>query len=529
MSTSSHTTRPALRCLLILPALWMLLAPVSVRAAALSEQDARAAAQTWVRLVPAEARPDAIVERVEPYAVGGMTIAYVATLADSGFCICGADDRALPVYLYCANGAFDPEDDVIQYTLDGLLREMRKDSAPGLTGLQRTFEERKRYWDALRVGTIPVRQRGTYDGPPVVTLPVRSNWNQWSPYNHYTPVLPPGGASQCATGCGANAMAGVMNYWNWPPTGEGSGSTTYRYWYRTDWAYAPLDHDPHIPPEWNFGGRLAYLGPDSLLAMNGYWDESVGERALRVENTASYQAALATLWAQMTPDSVVYSANFGATTYRWNEIRYQHFNPFGPEDDAVATLCYQAGVALGMGYGIWGSLSNHNPLAYANDFQYDHDAELVHFDSLHESEGDDLMIDEIQWMRPVDYQAGAPAHHIWFLQGYDRTGLPDSLFFYQNSGNGSVVMAIIDPLIEGHNFLRYVAPEGVVRFVGAGTSGDGSPKEPYADVDAALGDAPDGTTLVFKAGSNNTFFANTLTISRPMTLKGVEATIQRAK
>ena len=72
------------------------------------------------------------------------------------------------------------------------------------------------------------------------------------------------------------------------------------------------------------------------------------------------------------------------------------------------------------------------------------------------------------------------------------------------------------PLVD---FLFWIQPMG--RWIG------GSPSDPYVDVEQALANAPDGATLIFKAGSDNTFSATSLTISRPMTLKGADATIRK--
>jgi hypothetical protein len=72
-----------------------------------------------------------------------------------------------------------------------------------------------------------------------------------------------------------------------------------------------------------------------------------------------------------------------------------------------------------------------------------------------------------------------------------------------------------------------IAPAGVVKFVGYLLSGDGSPSTPYRNVESAIASAPSGATLIFKAGSDNTFSATELTISRPFTLKGKDVIIRK--
>ena len=75
--------------------------------------------------------------------------------------------------------------------------------------------------------------------------------------------------------------------------------------------------------------------------------------------------------------------------------------------------------------------------------------------------------------------------------------------------------------------MTWLAPVNVVKFVGATSAGDGSPSSPYLNIETARDVAPDGATLIFKAGSDNTFAAATLTLSRPMTLKGSDAIIRK--
>lgn len=61
---------------------------------------------------------------------------------------------------------------------------------------------------------------------------------------------------------------------------------------------------------------------------------------------------------------------------------------------------------------------------------------------------------------------------------------------------------------------------------GGGTRGDGSPGSPYADIAQAAANYPDGATLIFQAGTVNTYSGGPLTLDRPCTLKGYSITIQ---
>jgi len=64
-----------------------------------------------------------------------------------------------------------------------------------------------------------------------------------------------------------------------------------------------------------------------------------------------------------------------------------------------------------------------------------------------------------------------------------------------------------------------------VGFVGASSSGNGSPYTPYQNIQQAITNAPAGGTLIFQANSINTSSVSPLVINRPLTLKGYNATL----
>jgi len=74
----------------------------------LTPAEVRAAVETWVRHVTADGRIDAVVETMEPYRAAGEVVAYIAHLRDEGLCLCGADDRLIPVYHYAPLGMDRP-------------------------------------------------------------------------------------------------------------------------------------------------------------------------------------------------------------------------------------------------------------------------------------------------------------------------------------------------------------------------------------------------------------------------------------
>ncbi|MFQ6091789.1 MAG: C10 family peptidase [bacterium] len=496
----------------------------------------KTAVETWVRYITADARPDATIERMERHEVEGEAVAYIAHLSNGGFCLCGNNDMLLPVYLYSPRGQYDPQNHAYQYFLKDIAKRTQrlikaeKGQGESLAKYNEVFEDRRNYWRILINRGIPQRKVGTFEGPSAVTLDLTSLWHQWSPYNDLCPDLTPGADEHCAIGCVAGSLAGIMRFWQWPITGEGSGSTIYFYRWRNTWDEEPLASDPGIPPNWAGGGRLEWTAAGGgKLRMNGYWDHSLYEKAREIDDTdPNYLQALETLWNRLNQATKNCNANFGATTYQWSMIEDVHTDPQDAGDIAVATLCYHAGVATRMDYGIQGSGTGSDEAvnAYKNNFRYDPDVKYVVKDTGNYASGVNDMMDEIQWCRPVQYYGWEMAHS-WIIFAYNRTFLPDSIQWGMNSVNGSIDWVSFDPVYANHCFIRYIAPENVVRFVGSTGPGDGTPDDPYRDIDEALAEAPDHSTLIFKAGSDNTFSSATLVIDRPLTLKGYSVTIRK--
>jgi len=155
------------------------------------------------------------------------------------------------------------------------------------------------------------------------------------------------------------------------------------------------------------------------------------------------------------------------------------------------------------------------------------------------------MIEELQWLRPFQMR-GDDDHnggHAWVVYGYNK--LPNTTQFKMNMGWGGegdnwyscdlidCLDGNSDPGSDGvpdfaddQMVLLWIAPRDGVRFVGGDVPGDGSPLQPYEDIEEAMGSAADGSTLIFRAGSENTFSADTLVITRPFTLRGEDVTVR---
>ena len=68
---------------------------------------------------------------------------------------------------------------------------------------------------------------------------LKSSWHQSAPYHNLCPTI---GNDTCYVGCVATAAAQIMNFWNWPPFGNGSHSYT--------WNTQTLSADFSDPYDW---------------------------------------------------------------------------------------------------------------------------------------------------------------------------------------------------------------------------------------------------------------------------------------
>jgi hypothetical protein len=520
----------------------VLVASSAVQARPVSESDARAAAETWVRHVTAEARPDASAERVDAVKQNDQTVAYVVHFNGGGFCICGADDVLLPVYAYAPAGEYDDEHPAHRsivkemYTRLQLLEMEIKDGDNRHAGM---MTERSLLWRGLIAGdpSVALTPPEAQADPAQLVLPLTSVWGQGPPFSNACPTLPPISANHCVTGCNATAGAQLMYYWKWPWQGVGSASLIYPYRWRANWDSTALATDPGIDPTWN--GLLEYnSGGGGWLRINGFWDQSIHGAAEGISDDAGYQGALATLYGRMFLDTTFHTANFGASTYDWNLM--QDVYPGSPAAEAeVAKLMSHVGIGIGTDYGVWGTwgvFEGYDPAyrdlvqALRDFFRYDPDLLPGYGRGLTQQAA---FIEEMQWLRPVAFGGGDTASgggHAWVLCGYNTTTSPTE--FKMNYGWANVADILWSTLdtckfADTNDHIIRIAPRDVVKFVGSATSGDGSPAEPYQNIEAAVASVPDGATLIFKAGSVNTYTSPTLAITRPLILKGQNIAIMK--
>ena len=142
---------------------------------------------------------------------------YVYENADgNGWVMVAANDVVQPILAYSPTGKFnaDKQPKNVARWLKGYNNQIKFAEENNIEAT----EEVKAKWKNLRKAP-PVTAQGT-----VVVAPlIKTTWDQDDPYWNSCPKI---SGTNTLTGCVATAMAQVMNYWQWPETGEGSASVT---------------------------------------------------------------------------------------------------------------------------------------------------------------------------------------------------------------------------------------------------------------------------------------------------------------
>jgi hypothetical protein len=218
----------------------------------------------------------------------------------------------------------------------------------------------------------------SYNGGRSVDFLVRSTWDQSpAPYNSMCPADPLGPGGHDYTGCVATAMAQLMRFWGYPEHGQGSNS------------------------------YICYPGPN----YPGH------------------------------PEYGTLTANFGATTYQWDQMLDKYVNNnYTPEQaEAVATISYHCGVAVNMMYGNVqdngsGAYSDDVPGAIQNYFLYSNAASIKNYNG-NVTWWKSILKEQFDLGWPVYYSGTDPnpdgGGHAFICDGYD-----DNDMFHFNWGWG---------------------------------------------------------------------------------------------
>ena len=189
----------------------------------------------------------------------GLDGVYIFNLADgNGFVIVSGDDIAKPILGFSTETGFSASQlpDHIRGWLEHYVEEIKVATRMGVAQSLKV----QNAWAELEGQVTPAPKD---PGAKVVNQLMHTQWNQSSPYNDQCPVDTGGRA---VSGCVATAMAQIMRYWAWPPTGTGSHSYTCSTLYEprtlsVDFSAATYDWD-NMPA----GGRGIYFWSDEEKA-----------------------------------------------------------------------------------------------------------------------------------------------------------------------------------------------------------------------------------------------------------------------
>lgn len=516
-----------------------------------SEAEVRSAVETWVRREAAEPRPDARIEIMEPYVVGDRVVAYIAHLGGGGFCLCGADDRLLPVYFYAPEGAYDADNEMCRILLDEIAGRAIALKSGDLSrrivpGQAEALARRAARWADLIDGGDGDDGQSRASAPEMVILPLTSNWHQNAPYHDQCPTL---GADHVKVGCGATAAAQVMYYWQWPPQGEDEQEHCYEFRWSWNWISVPLASDPGGLSGDPWTDRLRYNAGTRCLEMKGFWDDSLLKEAHKIHDSGicnepytvgcefdpynAFHLALVDLWDELDEYSDCEEIDFSRQTYNWALMRDQFVDPDDPNETPgrreVAKLCYHLGVAIEMDWGVDESSTLIGDVSGAMQdfFRYDNDESWgLWFDS--------DVTEELRFGRPVIASGLSPAH-ICVVHGFCTGG--EEVQYLMNLGWGDKPgdsvrngWHLIDDVFKGwpEGQITGIAPRDVVRFVGNGQfAGDGTPDAPYNSLVTAEQNAPAGTQLILRANTTFSVGSTGVTLTHPALLDLPGVVIQR--
>jgi hypothetical protein len=265
----------------------------------------------------------------------------------------------------------------------------------------------------------------------------------WHQEDPYNNLCPIGDGGQCVVGCVATAAAQIMKYWDWPTFGDG-------------------DHSYSWDGDQSCGG-------------------DVGGGNVYADFSQPYD------WSNM-PDS----CDAGCSS---------------AQEDALAELCFEVGVAFDMDYGRCGSA------AYTEDALTVLPTYFFYDSSIDKEARDDygtaaewfgVIQDEIDAGRPMQYKI---IGHSIVCDGWRMNG--DEMQYHINYGHGgsNTGWFAIDDIPESSDpmeeyLIRYIQPAYRSLICGEIYDGDGGPLTPdkspsYVDCDGLV---PEGETLTIQEG-----------------------------
>ena len=300
----------------------------------------------------------------------GFANLYIFT-AEQGFVVMAADDCVQPILGYSLTGKFVAEN--MPTNVSGWLQGYSDEIQWGIDQKVRATSETAKLWKDLIDGNSKAGK-----ATPEVNNLLSTTWDQNPLYNNLCPYS--NYYSQLTvTGCVATAMAQIMKYWGYPSSGIGSHTYTHTEYTEN-------------------------------VVINGVMQEI-------------YHDGMGVL-----------SADFGATTYDWNNMPASlNSNSTEAQINAVATLMYHCGVSVEMDYGV-ASIGGSGAVTarVANALQTYFNYQTCTYKtkaSYTENQWIQMLKDELDAGRPLQYSGRGTGGHSFVCCGYDSDN-----YFYFNWG-----------------------------------------------------------------------------------------------
>lgn len=268
----------------------------------------------------------------------------------------------------------------------------------------------------------------------------------WEQSGPYNNFCPMGDGGRCLVGCVATAASQIMKYWNWPPSGTGNHS----FWWDGDQS---CGHS---------------VGSGNLSAT--FSDTYDWQNMPNICNTGSPQA----------------------------------------QQDAVAELCYEVGVAFNMDYGrcASGAFTSDAITVYPTYFRYDPSIDKEDRDDHTAAEWFSIIQTEINNGRPMQYKISG---HSIVCDGWRDTGGQNQYHMNYGWGGPFTTWFAIDNLYcywEPNNLCPYLVEYLIRNIIPANGSAivvkpDGTGN--YPTIQAAINAASTGAEIVL---TNGTFTGN---------------------
>jgi hypothetical protein len=169
----------------------------------------------------------------------GIEVAHVFHFFPRGYVIISAEDYLPPIKMYSLKNDFSKEGEQLEELVFAQYREIIDKVNTSIIVPEKVFmAKNKKDFQRLKSISFPFRdpdtgiETVTVEVPPLMT----TNWWQREPYNLLCPMV---NGERSVTGCTATALAQIMKYHEYPPSGQGSKS----YWTRTHNIYVSTSFD----------------------------------------------------------------------------------------------------------------------------------------------------------------------------------------------------------------------------------------------------------------------------------------------